>query len=69
LKAPKPDMEAQSKVDVISSHRRLGGIERNAQSSPTWRANCRCSRTRGRLEMRQVNDAARRSLRWCARRT
>jgi hypothetical protein len=47
LKAPKLDVEAQSKVDVISGHWRLDGVERDAQSSPTWRANCQCSRTGG----------------------
>jgi hypothetical protein len=49
---------ARSKVDVVSGHRRLGGVERDAQSplpgAPTagvleW----------GFLEMGQVNEAMR----------
>jgi hypothetical protein len=31
---------AQSKVDVVSGHWRLGGVECDVQSSPTWCANC-----------------------------
>jgi hypothetical protein len=60
---------ARSKVDVVSDHRRLGGVEHDVQSSPTWRAKCQCSRTGGCLETGQVNDATRRSLQWCARQT
>jgi hypothetical protein len=63
LKAPKLDVGSQSKVDVISSHQRLGGVERDAQrhlpGAPTI----------GVLEpgvprMGQVNYTARRSLQW-----
>jgi hypothetical protein len=31
LKALKPDVGSWSKVDVISGHRRLGGVERDAE--------------------------------------
>jgi hypothetical protein len=37
---------ARSKADVVFAHRRLSEVERGAQSSPTWHANCWCSRTR-----------------------